>query len=132
MPQFDTFSFFSQITWVFLIFELIFLINCYTFFPASAIVLKIRSLNFWYNRFFIRDQSKLTINSPEITYFNIKTNAIFSTIINTFETTIASENNTNLFISFFGLKKLSDETFFLVVDYESVYGYCSNLEVNQF
>ena len=127
MPQFDTFSFFSQITWVFLIFEVIFLINCYTFFPASAIVLKIRSLNFWYNRLFIRDQSKLTNNSPEITHFNIKTNALFLTIINTLETTIASEDFTaNYLFQFFGWK-LSDETFFLVVDYESVYGYCSSL-----
>lgn len=47
MPQFDTFSFFSQITWTFFFFGLIFLINSYSLFPAAAVVLKTRTLKFW-------------------------------------------------------------------------------------
>nr|UPY84890.1 orf 104 [Emiliania huxleyi]UPY85241.1 orf 104 [Gephyrocapsa ericsonii]WJW65448.1 ATPase subunit 8 [Emiliania huxleyi] len=47
MPQFDTFSFLSQVTWTFFFFGLIFLINSYSLFPAAAAVLKTRSLKSW-------------------------------------------------------------------------------------
>ena len=47
MPQFDTFSFFSQITWTFFFFGLIFLINSYSLFPVAAVVLKTRTLKSW-------------------------------------------------------------------------------------
>jgi hypothetical protein len=47
MPQFDTFSFFSQITWTFFFFGLIFLLNSYSLFPVAAVVLKTRALKSW-------------------------------------------------------------------------------------
>jgi hypothetical protein len=47
MPQFDTFSFFSQISWTLFIFCLIFLINSYSLLPVAAVVLKTRTLQAW-------------------------------------------------------------------------------------
>ena len=40
MPQFDTFSFLSQVTWTFFFFGLIFLINSYCRFPKYEPILK--------------------------------------------------------------------------------------------
>jgi hypothetical protein len=42
MPQFDTFSFFSQLFWVFLSFTTFYLIMCFYILPALAITLKVR------------------------------------------------------------------------------------------
>lgn len=42
MPQFDTFSFFSQLSWVFLGFTFLYLSLCYYLLPAIAITLKVR------------------------------------------------------------------------------------------
>jgi len=42
MPQFDTFSFFSQIFWVFTSFTVFYLVMCFYILPALAITLKIR------------------------------------------------------------------------------------------
>ena len=43
MPQFDTFSFFSQLFWVFLGFSYLYLLLCLYILPAFAAVLKIRA-----------------------------------------------------------------------------------------
>jgi len=43
MPQFDTFSFFSQLFWVFLAFTYLYLSLCLYLLPAFAAVLKIRA-----------------------------------------------------------------------------------------
>ena len=43
MPQFDTFSFFSQLFWVLLGFSYLYLLLCYYILPAFAAVLKIRA-----------------------------------------------------------------------------------------
>ena len=42
MPQFDTFSFFSQIFWVLLLFTLLYLSLAYYLLPAIATTLKVR------------------------------------------------------------------------------------------
>lgn len=42
MPQFDTFSFFSQLFWVFVGFLLLYLSICYYLLPALGSILKIR------------------------------------------------------------------------------------------
>jgi hypothetical protein len=42
MPQFDTFSFFSQLFWVFLCFFLLYSVLCFYLLPALAATLKIR------------------------------------------------------------------------------------------
>jgi hypothetical protein len=43
MPQFDTFSFFSQLFWLFFAFSYLYLILCFYILPAFAAVLKIRA-----------------------------------------------------------------------------------------
>ena len=43
MPQFDTFSFFSQLFWVFIAFTYLYLSLCLYLLPAFAAVLKIRA-----------------------------------------------------------------------------------------
>jgi len=62
MPQFDTFSFFSQITWTFFFFGLIFLINSYSLFPVAAVVLKTRTLKSW-TQSLVSDE-KIAASSP--------------------------------------------------------------------
>jgi len=42
MPQFDTFSFLSQLFWVFLAFLVFYLLLCFYLLPALASILKIR------------------------------------------------------------------------------------------
>jgi F0F1-type ATP synthase membrane subunit b/b' len=42
MPQFDIFSFFSQLFWVFLGFLTFYLLICFYLLPAIAAILKIR------------------------------------------------------------------------------------------
>jgi hypothetical protein len=42
MPQFDTFSFFSQLFWVFLGFSFVYLVLCFFLLPALAFALKTR------------------------------------------------------------------------------------------
>jgi hypothetical protein len=64
MPQFDTFSFFSQITWTFFFFCLIFLINSYSLFPVAAVVLKTRTLKSW-TQSLVSDK-KFAAGSPSI------------------------------------------------------------------
>ena len=43
MPQFDIFSFFSQLFWVFVGFSYIYLLLCFYVLPAFAVTLKIRA-----------------------------------------------------------------------------------------
>lgn len=43
MPQFDTFSFFSQLFWVFLAFSYLYLVLCFYLLPAFAAILKVRA-----------------------------------------------------------------------------------------
>ena len=43
MPQFDTFSFFSQLFWLFIAFSYLYLVLCFYILPAFAAVLKIRA-----------------------------------------------------------------------------------------
>lgn len=45
MPQFDTFSFLSQETWVFSFFFLLYFSLRYSFLPAIAAILKVRKLH---------------------------------------------------------------------------------------
>lgn len=46
MPQFDTFTFLSQITWVFFLFAIIYLSISYSLSPITATILKVRKLKF--------------------------------------------------------------------------------------
>jgi len=43
MPQFDTFSFFSQLFWVLVGFSYLYLLLCFYLLPAFAVVLKVRA-----------------------------------------------------------------------------------------
>lgn len=43
MPQFDIFSFFSQLFWVFLGFSYLYLVLCFYILPAFATILKVRA-----------------------------------------------------------------------------------------
>lgn len=43
MPQFDTFSFFSQLFWVLIAFSYLYLVLCFYILPAFAAILKIRA-----------------------------------------------------------------------------------------
>jgi len=43
MPQFDTFSFFSQLFWVLIGFSYLYLLLCFYLLPAFAVVLKVRA-----------------------------------------------------------------------------------------
>jgi len=46
MPQFDTFTFLSQITWVFFLFSIVYLSISYSLSPITATILKVRKLKF--------------------------------------------------------------------------------------
>ena len=64
MPQFDTFSFFSQLFWVFLGFLLLYLAICYYLLPALGSTLKVR-------------KRKLAQVSSSSESFAITTNGVF-------------------------------------------------------
>ena len=65
MPQFDTFSFFSQLVWVLIAFSYLYLALCLYILPAFAAVLKIRA----------RKISQINTNSSNI---NVVTNTTTS------------------------------------------------------
>ena len=65
MPQFDTFSFFSQLLWVLIAFSYLYLALCLYILPAFAAVLKIRA----------RKISQINTNSSNI---NVVTNTTTS------------------------------------------------------
>jgi len=46
MPQFDTFTFLSQVTWVFFLFGIVYLSISYSLSPITATILKVRKLKF--------------------------------------------------------------------------------------
>jgi hypothetical protein len=89
MPQFDIFSFFSQLFWVFIGFCYLYTIICFYVLPAFAAVLKVRS-------------KKLTqtanVASTEITKSSTTNNSSF------FEDLVAKTNN----ISFSRLNLTND------------------------
>ena len=58
MPQFEIFSFSSQITWVFLFFSLIYSIFCYSFCPMIAAIFKTRKLQSYASSTITEDISK--------------------------------------------------------------------------
>ena len=48
MPQFEIFSFSSQMTWVFLFFSLIYSVFCYSFCPMIVSIFKIRNIQLYF------------------------------------------------------------------------------------
>jgi len=68
MPQFDTFSFFSQLFWVFIAFSYLYLTLCLYILPAFAATLKIRSKKL--------AQTEMTSISSSVTS-NVTTNLLF-------------------------------------------------------
>ena len=46
MPQFDTFTYFSQVTWVFFLFGIVYIAISYSLSPITATILKVRKLKF--------------------------------------------------------------------------------------
>jgi hypothetical protein len=85
MPQFDTFSFFSQLFWVFFGFLVLYVLLCFYLLPALATILKIR-------------RRKLTQVNADSTSTNLLTTS--NTMV----------NYTNTFISDFNAKIGSIET----------------------
>jgi len=90
MPQFDTFSFFSQLFWVFVGFTYLYLLFCFYILPAFAAVLKIRAKKL--------AQSNNVDNSSQISISNPANNSAF------FDSVIIKINN----ISFSRAGLLSD------------------------
>ena len=75
MPQFDTFSFFSQLFWVFFGFITLYLLFCFYLLPALATVLKVRK----------RKLSQISSSS-----------AVTSSVVESQSKTILNENITSL------------------------------------
>ena len=69
MPQFDTFTFLSQITWVFFLFSIVYLSISYSLSPITATILKVRKLKFLdikkSSSIKISNESSLSINLIE-------------------------------------------------------------------
>jgi hypothetical protein len=70
MPQFDTFSFFSQLFWVFASFAMLYLSLSYYLLPSIAITLKVR-------------RRKLFLQSSALATTMELTDSSYTTIINT-------------------------------------------------
>ena len=107
MPQFDTFSFFSQFFWVFLAFCYLYLILSFYLLPAFAAVLKIRSRKLALTNSTTNTNIVLSDNS------SITSTALFDSLtfklngINFYRSNLID----NLNISFL-LSVLKNETFF--------------------
>jgi len=63
MPQFDTFSFFSQLFWVFVGFSYLYLLLCFYILPAFAAVLKIRAKKLAQSNT-IDSSSQISVSNP--------------------------------------------------------------------
>jgi hypothetical protein len=72
MPQFDTFSFFSQLFWVFLGFSYLYLLLCFYILPAFAAVLKIRAKKL--------NQTTTSSNTTEIVSTPISNSLFFDNV----------------------------------------------------
>jgi len=110
MPQFDTFTFFSQLFWVFFSFMLLYSILCFYLLPALACTLKVRR----------RKLAQLTEGGSSSAVAN-QTNFLDKAIINNFNTTLSNlkqntvvNNSTN---------NISNSLSKLLVSYESLREY---------
>jgi len=73
MPQFDTFSFFSQIIWVLIMFSYLYLMLCFYILPAFAATLKVRAKKL--------ALSNSSINTTSITNATISNNSLFFDVV---------------------------------------------------
>jgi len=86
MPQFDIFSFFSQLFWVFTCFLILYLSICFYILPALAVTLKIRK----------RQLNKAVFGTSSS---NISMQNNFSTSINALIVNYISKNKLDSFLS---------------------------------
>jgi hypothetical protein len=93
MPQFDTFSFFSQLFWVFLGFLFLYLLICFYLLPALAATLKIRKRKLAQSTALTQQTDLVTNNSFLSTTKVILDN--FNTKLGLMNTQNNSTNNTS-------------------------------------
>jgi len=92
MPQFDTFSFFSQLFWVFLAFTTLYLLLSFYLLPALAAILKIRKRK-------LAAQTMSTSNAvatDNVSVTTESTNSLVSSLsakIRSFETNVSQSVN---------------------------------------
>jgi len=92
MPQFDTFSFFSQLFWVFLAFTTLYLLLSFYLLPALAAILKIRKRK-------LAAQTMSTSNAvatDNVSVTTESTNSLVSSLsakISSFETNVSQSVN---------------------------------------
>jgi len=114
MPQFDIFSFFSQLWWLILSFSCLYLSFSYYLLPSIAIILKIRK-----NIISNKNEEQSDIMPMNLTSnFDITLSSVF-TMKNSMEMSkpkllnwLSKENNNQIssltFLKYFSLKKLSN------------------------
>jgi hypothetical protein len=90
MPQFDTFSFLSQLFWVFLAFLIFYLLICFYLLPAIAAILKTRKRKL--AQISSNLDSALTVNTD----FTMLTKASLDTINTKLVSLLDSSNNSGV------------------------------------
>ena len=87
MPQFDIFSFFSQLFWVFLGFLLFYLLICFYLLPSLAAILKIRKrklvqVSTDQNSTLIADTNFASFTKVSLDFINVKLSSLHDTVNN--------------------------------------------------
>jgi F-type H+-transporting ATPase subunit b len=103
MPQFDIFSFFSQLFWVFVGFILLYLTLSFYLLPALATTLKIRKRKLAQNDS-ISNSSNLAVDSNTLADSTKSFVSLFNSKISTFETTALTLLSTKLELNLIALK----------------------------
>ena len=96
MPQFDTFSFFSQLFWVFLFFFLFYSALSYYLLPAIAITLKIRRRKLSFSSKDQLSSSVLASNSDLISFINLSFDKLPKEVVLNDENKLNTTNSSNL------------------------------------
>jgi hypothetical protein len=123
MPQFDTFSFFSQLFWVFLGFGYLYLVLCFYVLPSFAAILKVRA----------RKLSVKAISSDNVvdvvksTSLGSSSNSVFFEDLSN-DLNVDQSSMSNNFTSMFSYTTLKNEAFFkfnflLLNNYKTVQAY---------
>jgi len=114
MPQFDTFSFFSQLFWVFLGFLFLYLLICFYLLPALAVTLKVRK----YKLAQISSATNTTAVSSDNGVFLASTKTLFDTFNSKVQNLSVSNsnpldflNNLQATLSFTSIKYSSQRVF---------------------
>jgi len=71
MPQFDTFSFFSQLLWVLIGFSYVYLLLCFYILPAFAFTLKVRAKKLNQNSANVNTTNTITNQTDNSQFFDI-------------------------------------------------------------